>query len=82
MASWRAVEYMEAIPQLQAQELLRVVTSVALGSGTLKEDEHRSIMRDWQKKAGELESERQRQTPQEHLANLAAMGIAVEVVDG
>ena len=73
---------MEAIPQLRAQELLEMVAAFALGSGTLEEDEHRSIMREWKKQAGEMEAQRQRQTPQEHMANLAAMGIAVEVVDG
>lgn len=82
MATWRAEGYIEALPRLRAEELLETLTAVALGSGTLEGHTHRSIMRDWQQRAGELEVQRQRQTPQEHLANLAAMGIAVEVVDG
>ena len=82
MSADRAMEYYEAIPRLRAQENMLMATAVAIGSGTLKQDAHRSIMRDWRQQAGELEVERQRQTPQEHLANLAAMGIAVEIVDG
>lgn len=82
MATWQAAEYIEALPKLRAEELLEMVTAFALGSGMLEQDDRRRIMRDWQQRAGKLGVERQRQTPQEHLANLTAMGIAVEIVDG
>ena len=82
MAAWQAEEYIEALPKLKARELLQMVTVVVIGSGAADPDEQRSIMRNWRQQADELKVQQQRQTPQEHMANLAAMGIPVEIVDG
>jgi hypothetical protein len=82
MDTWQAAEYIEALPKLRAEELLEMVTAFALGSGTLEKHDSRSIMRDWQQRAGQLEAQRQPQPHADRVANLAAMGIAVEIVGG
>lgn len=44
--------YLEAIPALEGSEALRQATIVAVGSGTIKSSQARTIQSRWQRAAG------------------------------
>jgi len=68
--------YAERMPQLQAQEALRMSAAVALGSGTMKKGAAQSLRAEWMKAAREGRERVSAKDPQK----LAAMGIRLQKV--
>lgn len=69
----------EMIPQLQAEASLRHVAEIAAGSGSLKPDAHRALLRDWEATANS--GGPRLSTRDEAMLAAAAMGFQV-VTDG
>jgi putative NADH-flavin reductase len=70
--------YVRELPKLEARDSLRRVTEIALGTGSLKADEQRRVLTEWELAAG-YEPERRSQA--QMLLQLQAMGLEV-VNDG
>ena len=68
--------YAERMPQLQAQEALRLSAAMALGSGTMKKGAAQSLRSEWMKAAREGRERVTEKEPQK----LAAMGIRLQKV--
>ncbi len=79
MSLGRAMDYLDAMPRLRAQENMALATAVGMGSGTLKDDARRKISRDWERLAGHGEPARRAMTKDEVIKRALAAGLAVEV---
>lgn len=71
--------YASQLPRLEAHESLRRASEIAVGSGSLRPEDARSVVREWQNAAGDAAGPRRRLTSAiEIVANAQAMGIKVE----
>jgi hypothetical protein len=75
---WMLQAHADAIPRLQAQESLRLAAAVAVGSGVLKRDDARAMVREWERQAdgGRKRQPALKATPDD----LQAMGVSYRVV--
>ncbi len=51
LPAWLLSEYLEAVPQMEAQETLQMATAVTLGSGTMKQGQSQAIMNSLKRQA-------------------------------
>lgn len=73
--------YIHEMPAIQAEQSLRRVTEVALGSGRVEQRESQRLMHEWQREArGGRQEPVKRQSFKAGLGGLAAMGIPVKEV--
>ncbi|MGH7310679.1 MAG: hypothetical protein ACREK6_18510 [Candidatus Rokuibacteriota bacterium] len=68
------------LPVLQAEESLRRMTEVAMGSGTLSKDEARQVHQAWLADARTFAPPKPKPTQAEFAAALQRMGIAMQEV--
>ena len=68
------------LPRIIAEESLRFMTAVALGTGSLKEHESQRILNNWNREIGGSR-ERPRLHAKDDRTALAFMGIGVEIVE-
>lgn len=70
--------YLTMIPALRGQSLLEGAHSTALGTGSLDKADSRRLVREWSRPGRRLEGPRKATTPEERIANAAAVGITIE----
>ena len=76
MPHWLLESYMENMPKIEARESLSMATAVSVGTGSMKKQQSKEIVRRWERSAGR--SNTVRGLSSADVAAMHGIGVVVE----